>query len=58
MEKVLQELFWAHFLGAHTSNGTKIHLDVALLYKTHKWVQDDGNGADDCHGVLWSLFLT
>ena len=31
MEEVLQELFWAHFLGhPYCSNGTKIHLDVAL----------------------------
>ena len=32
MEKVLQELFWAHFFGRpYRSNGTKIHLDAALL---------------------------
>ena len=32
MEKVLQELFWVHFLGCrYCSNGTKIHLDLALI---------------------------
>ena len=31
MEKVLQELFWAHVFGRpYRSKGTKIHLDVAL----------------------------
>ena len=31
MEKVLQELFWAHFLRRpYRSHGTKIHLDAAL----------------------------
>ena len=32
MEKVLQELFWAHFfVHQYHSNGTKIHLDAALI---------------------------
>ena len=31
MENVLQELFWTHFFGrSYRSNGSKIHLDVAL----------------------------
>ena len=31
MEKVLQELFWAHFSWAPIPlNGTKIHLDTAM----------------------------
>ena len=40
MEEVLQELFSAHFLGhPYCSNGTKIHLDVALIPETVKyWV--------------------
>ena len=34
MEKVLQELFWAHCFGrSYRSNGTKIHLDTALTHK-------------------------
>ena len=29
---MLQELFWVHFLGCrYCSNGTKIHLDLALI---------------------------
>ena len=32
MKKVLQELFWPHFFGRpYRSNGTKIHLDAALI---------------------------
>ena len=32
MENVLQELFWAYFFGCpYRSNGTKIHLEAALL---------------------------
>ena len=32
MEKVYQKLFWVHLFGhPHCSNGTKIHLDVALV---------------------------
>ena len=32
MEKVLQELFWAHFFGRpYRSNGIKMHLGDALL---------------------------
>ena len=35
MEKVLQELFWAHFFGqSYRSNGTKIYLDTALILAT------------------------
>ena len=31
MENELQELFWVHFFGCpHHSNGTKVHVDVAL----------------------------
>ena len=30
MEKVLQELFLAHFGRPYRSNGTKIHLDTAM----------------------------
>ena len=31
MEKVLQELFWAHFFGRpYRSNGTKAYLDAAV----------------------------
>ena len=32
MEKLLQELFWTPFFGGpYHSNGTKIHVDVALM---------------------------
>ena len=36
IEKVLQELFWAHFLGRpYSSSCTKIHLDAALAVIVH-----------------------
>ena len=34
--KSVQELFWVHFFGyPYRSNGTKIHLDVVLIYPTY-----------------------
>ena len=33
MEKVLQELFWAHFFGRpYRPNGTEIHLDATEIH--------------------------
>ena len=54
MEKVLQELFWAHFfMRPYRSNGTKIHLDATLVYKQ---VLKQQTGNQRKISLLWVRF--